>query len=373
MFFDWVTVVQDHGFKLPIISDTSTLIMDMITGEMTEPKGNSKMIEGSYSTKCYIKVRDSRIEMSFNPSKYNRLDNLFGYTHIDAAMQQANNILKSLELPLFTKSTYYKYTQSKTDKHSAVSDGAKFIRIDVTHNMCIGEGNEEKYLRAISSLDYGHLQGYLYPNGATVDFKSKSNISKASQLTYPKIYSKYHELQLRTSKNYLKKQDEQDQNYLFELLQYVKTQGVLRFEIELKSKKLARKKTQYWGTFNNEELFTELTEFIEIHKRLRATTMNHEILKLQLINERALSERQATTTVGYYLAWISGESFDASKSHIKRHRANLRALGFDICRPFDLTRNKPIIINEACNELTIKPLTVPDFYRKPRTALLGVA
>ncbi len=102
VFIDWLKVYQDFDVALPLIGDRACIHIDTQTGEqlaMTQPKIKH---EGSYSTTLQIVISGNRLSVSGNPSRINRLDNLFGYTRLEDCIAVYNRILKDYDLPTLT-------------------------------------------------------------------------------------------------------------------------------------------------------------------------------------------------------------------------------------------------------------------------------
>ncbi|MCL7708226.1 Replication-associated protein G2P, partial [Enterobacter kobei] len=73
--------------------------------------------KGSFCDQVSISIKGSILKMSGNPSRWNRLDNLFGHTSVDACVQVYNRILNDLGLPEFTKCTkLWQRQASETEK-----------------------------------------------------------------------------------------------------------------------------------------------------------------------------------------------------------------------------------------------------------------
>ena len=83
MFYDWLTIYQDHDSDLPFLSDTAQLIYDTSTGNIITEQQPAFIHKGSYSTSLSIKISGRRLTLKGNPSRINRIDNLFGYSTID--------------------------------------------------------------------------------------------------------------------------------------------------------------------------------------------------------------------------------------------------------------------------------------------------
>ncbi len=119
MFFDWLTIEQDFGFQLPLLDGNAYARLVIEEGEVVEtgslcaPAFSHK---GSFCDSVLIKVSGSGIRMSGNPSRWGRLENLWGYRAIDLMVAVYNDILRDIygncdQIPQFTKCTKLFYAQ----------------------------------------------------------------------------------------------------------------------------------------------------------------------------------------------------------------------------------------------------------------------
>jgi len=179
---DWLTMYQDHGGTavlpvvsvgveqgaagvtvepLPVICRHTFQRTDTETGAVDEFR-SPRQFQGSFSTSISVRCDGRRVEVSGNPSKFCRLDNLFGYRTLDSAVAVFNAVLAHLGLPPFTRATYYRPLQSRTDKHDFVTDGAVFTRFDLTVNHAVGDPRQVRpFIRAISSQSIQGALGHL--------------------------------------------------------------------------------------------------------------------------------------------------------------------------------------------------------------------
>lgn len=201
MFIDWLTVHQDFDFRLPLIGDRALIVLDTETGEELQVKCPTISHEGSYSTNIQIRISGNRLSVSGNPSRIDRLENLFGFTSIDQCIAVYNRILKTYDLPLLTKCTrvFHRTTSGKDsltesamtllglhDKRSvACSDGAVITEIHMTTNRAVGQSCEDEYLKGISMLPYRNSIPRLHTNGKTVDWLTKTG--KGGRLIYQRF------------------------------------------------------------------------------------------------------------------------------------------------------------------------------------------
>lgn len=365
-FYDWLECYQDFDFKLPLIVDNVMQHLNIETGEqgiIIQPRFQHK---GSFCSTVSIKISGQRITMSGNPSKYNRLDNLFGFSKLDDCFSVFNQILLSLGLPPFTKCTKVSHHQGKDgSKVSHFSDGATITRVDLTTNQSTG-GEAFDYLNGVSTLRYRNSIPRLHTNGCSADWLSKGG--KAS-LIYPTIYNKANELRtfsLTKIKNKFGINSD-EYNDLMKIIEYCELHGVVRFEQKFKHAYLRRHNLRFWGLFN-ESHFSEIQkQFLSIDEKLQVTAMDFETISEQLISSGVVDTTRASNiTAMYAIEWAHGKTFNFEKTQVKLHRSRLRKIGIDIKDVFNVSTFSPIVIVKA-KEVVVKTLTPPNWYQMPST------
>ena len=184
-FIDKLNMHQDHpAGTLPVVGSELVMRFDLATGERVSESPNFKKLEGSYSSMVTIRCNNTTVSVQGNPSRWNRMDNLFGFPTFSECVKVYNQLLLPLDLPPFTPCTKRYHLQSGDSERTKVSsDGALIDHVDFTRNFSVGCRNEDAFLRGISSQSIGKGKtAYLYPNGKTVDWY------KGSTLLYKKVY-----------------------------------------------------------------------------------------------------------------------------------------------------------------------------------------
>lgn len=375
MFIDWLDCYQEYSEQLPLVGRDGFVRVDTETGELSDSiKCPTYRHEGSFSTSIAIRVSGNRLYVSGNPSRLNRLDNLFGFESIDSCFLVFNQVLESLGLPKLTKCTRLWLADAKGEegRHRHVSDGAIVTRLDITSNRSVGHENEVPYLRALSGLRYRHSIGRLHTNGQTVDWLSaKGNAA----LIYPSAYAKAYEIALHSMPKIKRKFGEQSPEftYLQSVYEFCRSAGVVRMEQKLKSEFLRRNRLSFWGLSDFSALFPVHDEFLTLDKKLQVTAMDMEHISERLISQGVVSStHSANITSLYALRWMHGTSFDFSKSQVQQHRARLRKIGIDIANPCNLVNFSPVFVKEL-RTIEVAPLVVPDWYQRPSSSFLKVA
>lgn len=367
MFFDWLSCYQDFDYELPVISEDGYAHFDFIEGDFGKIRQSRVQHEGSYSTSITVHVQGNRIVMEGNPSRFNRLDNLFGFTNLDDCFTVYNNILVSLGLPIFTKCTFVSYQEHKKADGSIkllpLVNGAVLTRLDLTTNMAVGAGGcISAYLKALSMMPYRRSRGYLYADGNTCEWKS---ILGNAREIYPSVYNKAHEFNLhllpKVKRTFGDKSPEY--NYINQLIDYCRDLGVTRHEQKIKSPFLTKHNLQWYGLSDLTQLTDLHNQFLNIDKKLKVSAMDLRTISSTLIQEGVVDNtKAANVTALYAFNWMHGDTFDSNKKQVQVHRARLRKIGIDILKPCNLLLFSPVIVKEVI-EINRTELQPPSFYK----------
>lgn len=360
MFIDWLKAYQDFDHDLPQVGDVITRRFDVDTEELLSTSVPAFHAEGSYSTSFRIHVCGRRITVDGNPSRLNRLDNVFGIETLEGCLRVINALLAEYGLPPLTKCTKVQRLQDG----SAVADGAVFQRLDLTSNFYVGQGNERAYLRGISSQRYRNSIAYLYPDGNTCVWTPKGG-EKAGRLVYPGNYAKAAELDAhllpKVKRSY--GEDSDEYRYVRELRDWCASVGMVRSELKCRSEYLKREGLQWWGLFDEKRLtelhrgFLMIGEKCEINS-FDVLTVADELLAKSIVDTR----KAAMTTAGYVSLWQCNQRFDFDSRAVQKHRARLRQIGIDIKLPFDATRHGVVFVRNVREIERRFDTVVPAFY-----------
>ena len=363
---DGLHMYQEHDTKLPFLGDTRHFTVDVQTGDVVSEGQPSFTYEGSYTTSIKINVSGRRVTISRgNPSKINRLDNLFGYKTVDECVFVYNQILLSLKLPPFTKCTkVWQLTGEDGKRVRTFSNGAVITEIHTTTNKSVGKGNEHDYLRGISTQRLRNSIPHLAPNGCTVQWLSKLG---HAALVHSSVYNKANEILLHQLPKIKRHYGETSPEYLqlLKVHNYCLEKGVVRFENKHKARTLKKLNLNFWGLSDYSILDKQQNEFLNIDKKLSVNTMTMQTIA-ELLKEEGVckSVQAANATAGYYFMWLQGQKFDFHKTQVQMHRARLRKINIDIAETCDITKHSAIRIKEM-REIEIQELVVPDWYALP--------
>lgn len=367
MFFDWLSCYQDYDYELPVISDDGYAHFDFIEGDFGKIRQSRVKHEGSFSTSITVHVQGNRIVIEGNPSRFNRLDNLFGFSNLDDCFIVYNSILSSLGLPSLTKCTFVSFQEFKK-KDGTVSlkplvNGAVITRLDITSNMAVGSGGcVAAYLKALSMMPYRRSRGHLYADGHTCDWKSI--LGHAREL-YPSVYNKAHEYALHLLPQVKRTFGETSPEfeYVANLIKYCSENGVTRHELKIKSPYLNKHNLQFYGLSDLTPLYELHNQFLNIDQKLKVSSMDLRTITETLLEQGVCDNTKAANTTSLYaINWMNGEKFDGAKNQVKVHRARLRKIGIDILKPCNILLFSPVIVKEVI-EINRVELQPPSFYK----------
>jgi II/X family phage/plasmid replication protein len=371
-FIDRLFMQQDYlEGGLPLVGRHVIERIDLESGEPLPPSVDQKILEGSFSTKLTIRCDGHRVRVEGNPSRWQRMDNLFGFKTLDECVAVFNVVLQRFDLPPFTKNTEFFHRQSADGQHSQlVGNGAEITGIDWTVNHQVGQGNEQAFIRGMSSMQIGRGRlPKLYPDGNTC------NWGEGSTWMMTKLYAKCAELQLHLKKD-LRKKDGVSLDrieYIEKLISYCRQQGVVREEHSIRQAFLKRNNLHFYGHVTESNFYPHLKDIENAMNTIQISHDEHVSIAHQLLAAGAVKTiRQANMTMSYFSMWQHGENLRQilSDRQYYEHKARLKVIGIDIGQQFDVSRLCPTLRRSEVIE--VRPLQVPDWYQLPRVVNLSV-
>jgi hypothetical protein len=376
-FIDKLSMHQEHpDGGLPRIGKHGILRYDITTRETISDTVNSSFHEGSYSSKLQIRCDGKSVSVSGNPSRFNRPDNLFGFTTLEDCVTVYNQVLISIGLPPFSKAIHYGYRQPNQGcEIGSYIDGPVIRSIDWTRNLAVGQGNEPAFLRALSTQTIGRgLQPHLFPNGYTVDWGSQKSRyqGRGSTYRYDKAYIKAQDLITHQAQR-LKGASEEDIRYYKRLIEYCQDLGVVREEQSKKAPWLKKHgNLAYYGLCTEAAFLPHLNDIEAAIARMEVHQLSYETISEQLIESGVCrSTQSANATDAIYQKWLHGTPLNLKKSQYYTHKSRLLQIGIDISMPHDTSRMAPQI--KRGKLITVAPALAPSWYRPPSIRALRAA
>lgn len=336
MFIDQIRVSQTHKGKHRVFSDGLVAHLDA-NGDIVRTTMKSVKYQGSDSTSIQIRCDGKRVNVSGNVGRFNRPDNVFNYD-LESTMIIINNILESLDIPLFTagERSYHDFKNKAGETVTAVEyTGATFSEIHCTQNYSTGS------LQAMQ--DFCHNAGMVKPNRQNVKaYPTGSTYGEGSRLKASKIYSKSEDLKrlVKTGKLPASK-------YILNLIKYCEEQGMIRAEIQYRDY-LRREGLSFWGEVSHADL-------MQHYKKDESVIMKNT----EIFNIDNLTRTYRTT----YYDYINGVNLKnrMSSTTFYKHRNELLKFGIDIAVTLNVIR-----LPVQTKVIEVTPCTVkPDFYYMP--------
>ena len=364
-FIDQLFIQQHHpDGGLPLVGTHVIERLDMESGEALPPSVNQKRLEGSFSSKLTIRCDGFKVRVEGNPSRWQRMDNLFGLSTLDECVEVYNHILSKYDLPPFTKNTRLYPRQTPDGKStSLIGNGAEITSIDWTRNISVGEGKEPSFIRGMSSMQIGRgRKPNLFPNGMTCGW------GYGSSWALNKLYCKAWELKDHLKRDKRKKNGvpPEQLEYIEKLISYCEKQGVVRDEMSMKQLFLKKHRLQFYGLVDETDYYAHLNDIENAMKTIQINHDEHKSIADQLLEMEIVKSRQAANaTQSYAIMWQSGTDIRQvlNRSQFYEHKSRLKQIGLDIGQPFDVTRMCPTL--KRSEVIEVQPLSIPDWYQLP--------
>lgn len=305
MFVDWLSVGQFHGGGLRDFVGSLSFKGLGEDGEMgldvCESAG-PRAVRGSYDSSLQVKSHGGWIRVSGNPSRWSRPDNLFGFD-LDECMGIVNAVLVGLSLPRFTRGSELQPTTDEIEKGLPGRwTGAAFSRVDLTENFVTGSELAARLaIRSYQSRAAAYLKKSTYGEETAMWHNTRRSV---------KAYRKGPDMVVHCPQS--------------EWIKWANDHGVVRHEVEVKSRYLSGTNLRYWGNLNMATLHKLFEHETAVLRRPDAS-----------LDPLALEACPSRSRVAY-AAWLRGEDVRSlvSRATYYRHRKTLMELAsVDIAEP----------------------------------------
>lgn len=343
MFVDWLTIRQCHR-QAPLFADSYVARVDIQDGELIWGNYVGKSEEGSFSSSLRIRSDGQTVEVSGNPSRWNREENLFGVRSVDAAIAVFNSVLVGLGLPEFYEDECSRLSARLLQSSDTLArDGCTITRVDVTENYSTGgPRNSEHALHA--------LRAFRHQNRSPVDFGTSLYWGMGSNFTTRKYYLKGPEMRRhRKGKS----------DYWDDVLAFIEAEGVVRFEVSCKSAFLRRSGLDRPGAWSDEVMAAILKGY-GLHERATASASSMNDIRAALV-AAGIGEQRATRLQDAAMAYLNGAKMreGRSQSAFYRMRRDLLLVGIDIAADLNISA-----LRFSIEMIQLKPTEMPEWYRE---------
>ena len=342
---DWITIRQTHldlSCPLESMTDGCVMVFDA-DGSVERTTLKRAEVQGSYDSKCYVRCDGQTVEFTGNPARWGRMDNVFGYS-FGQSLQIVNRIMAGIGLPPFTAGDDFD-TINKHGEIRKVWTGATISRLDITQNYLTGSPDDANhFLRWLAGQKLKSKKTNFYGDHSTVDF------GRGSKRSYFKVYNKGFELLKHstavTDVSTIQKADRADSIEV--LANWCQQNGMVRAELELKSKALHDLRCYYLGELNMNVIEREFKKHSSVFERATA-----EIDSMAELDGKALA---------VYRMWQAGDDLKNKfgKSQLYAHRKTLLPHGIDIFIPSNVLRFEP-----KTRVIALSAAVPPDWYSLP--------
>jgi hypothetical protein len=363
VFCDWLSIYQVHLGGVPMVNDGHVFSVDQ-DGVVKWDVPAKLVHRGSHDTSVRIRSDGYRVSLEGNIGRFNREDNLFGYS-VAECVALANQLLVGFGLPpffdaapmpmvkrrgaavhgvSFVKAGTFGAPKNEDGKEyfSGSEDagfqavGAVITRVDLTRNWSTGSAeNCSQIIR--------HLQGFKSGRQEPRSYKTTGVAwGEGSKFWYAKVYDKAAE--------YMRQCGKGSRKFNQQLFDFMLSEGIARHEIELKSRYL--KQHNLW----------RITNWMnDMENRVYALFSDVVAGNAHVDSYLEISGRAGELAV----AWRDGADLKKrlSQNTFYRYRRELLGYGIDIAVPCNVTR-----LRQRVEVISMTPALIPDWYALPKVA-----
>ena len=362
---DWLTLAQQHEpGTVPDVGDGWVMRVDP-DGSIDWVSARSLGQEDSHGHSIQVRSHGGKVEWSGNPSRWGRLDNVFGCT-FPQALAVVNDCMRSLGLPPFTADPLAGRSPDGSDlgtrygEAAVVPTGAILRRIDVARNFRTGE-NVSTLVRALAQGSWHGKVGHM---GGPASCSWGSRRSR-----YFKCYSKGAELRSHKAPQIACEQSYADAlDYRERLAAWCDSVGLLRWEMQLGREGLRSNGLRHLRGFDMGAV-VNLAESgrKKIWPEVGLGGLSDVARYLESLD---VSPKAAQVCQGLAYQWAAGEDvFSAlqasySQATAYRYRKLLKGCGIDVRHPpKDVTS-----LHVQPRVVDLVPAAPPSWYRRPERA-----
>jgi hypothetical protein len=390
-FIDWLSVSQEHA-EAPEWGSVRRIDFDPSTDEILVSQMLGQQVRGSWDSSLRVRCTSGRVEVSGNPSRFGRLDNLFGLTTLPECLVVYNGVLQQLGLPQFellsckvvggfgevdngavvgvskgagSLRDFQSWGEAQNPEEvRTIRSGPQISQVHLTRNLLVGRGGERLLLDWFSAQTWGRLP-FSRTHDTTVTAGRRDRRMLELYVKGPEIAE--HALKWRRARSAEKSVvKEEATEYLERLREWCSSRGVVRQELKLGRKFLNSSDLRHpekWQDGTADQVYSEQSEVQTMAAGGLADYHNGVFDRLV---ESGVTEAQAGRMAAVVSAWLAGQPWDRGLSQATRYRwmALLRkSCGLDLRRPVNV-RAMAVSIKPRILEVSVmRPCDLPDWYR----------
>lgn len=240
VFVDFLNMSQVHDGGIPVLNNGQVLSIDA-DGCVEFEVQRAMEHEGSFDTALRIRSDGHRVDVAGNIGRYNRPDNVFGYTYEDC-VKKWNAVLAELGLPPFTPGVPLIRRRNSQLTRIVEFTGAVNTRIDLTKNYALGSNEALRLYMA----HLGRQQRSRTKAGTKVRDESIT-WGEGSRYVYEILYEKARELIRHANRSNF-------EDHVTKLADWCHVNGIARHEVKLKTRFLTQQFLRFLGETNHARL-----------------------------------------------------------------------------------------------------------------------
>lgn len=340
LHIDWLTVSQQHESVEDWGSDL-VVWYDLETREVQKEVVMGANLEGSWETRLRVRVKGGRVEVSGNPSKWNRPDAVAqGCTSIAEALDVYNRVLAAEGLPLFESRPDLVVPLSDQGVDRRVRQGPRIQWIHIASVLALGAPEcIGPFCDWLSTQRVG-VRGQPFEVKGPRSLRAGTRRRRVNA-----VYAKGDELREAAKKWDRKRKVDGSavSAYLLALADRCDRIGLMRDEVRLAGDYLATVGLQWADDWTGDTMFKQWEEYGVRKAQEVAAVIDWKTEAVSRLMRRGLGERAARSRVETLVAWMGGADVSAgpgrSRAAFYQIAKDLRdALGVDIrSRPNVLT------------------------------------
>jgi len=348
---DWLSMAQQHPIgSVPDLGAGAFLVLDE---DGAEERRTLRWVQsqGSHSSSFAVRCFNGLVEVSGNPSRFGRADNVFGLGWSDA-LEVVQRILHAFGLPRFSHAPITVSDRNRSVSRNEIGSvaGAVVRRVDLARNF--ETGLDAPGMRSfLEVLAQGNWQGR---KGRMMDW---SNSWGSRRYQYAKVYAKGPELRANTK---AEKLVEERLDYRQRLVDWAEAVGLLRWEVQFGRDALRRHGCRYLGEI--ERRMGDLEREAEgMREKIWPTGFKTGLENVRHeLEAQGVSSRQSAFLQALAHEWAAGVDVFSqfSRPTAYRYAHQLRSVGVDI-------RHPPVNVARLVARtrvVQVTPASIPDWY-----------
>ncbi len=250
---DWITIIEPNIGQFTEVNQSRVVEYKLNqNGKMEIINKYAKKLRtvGSHNSSAQILITEHQAMLSFNPSRWNKPDNVQHHMPIEKALLLCNDIMHYHDQPSFELGV----TLTQPQTNNQIKFGSYISRLDITTNQVTGsKSNSQEFLRLIKQANIPRFKKRARENSITFGESPEGIVSSHKTI---KAYLKGEEIRQHNPR--IKTQIDFAQFlYRNQLAQHCEDLGLLRIELVMKLRMLEKYNLRS-TSYLNQTILTEI-------------------------------------------------------------------------------------------------------------------